>query len=164
MFSVSEAIEGDISHIREIAERTWWPSYSSILSPDQIRYMLDVLYAEETIRRQMVEGSQTYLILRDEEGPQGFASFGRRADAPDVVKLHKLYVLPQLQGKGYGMALIDAVRHRLREAGISVLDLNVNRHNLARAFYEKIGFKILREEDIPIGPYWMNDFVMRMEF
>lgn len=164
MFSVSEATEGDISHIRDIAERTWWPCYSSILSPDQIRYMLDVLYAEEAIRKQMVEGSQTYLLLRDDEGPQGFASFGRRADAPDVVKLHKLYVLPQCQGKGYGMALIDAVRHRLREAGISILDLNVNRYNPARRFYEKAGFKILREEDIAIGPYWMNDWVMRLEW
>jgi hypothetical protein len=26
-----------------------------------------------------------------------------------------------------------------------------------------MGFAIAYEEDIPIGPYWMNDFVMRKE-
>lgn len=163
MFSVSEASERDISPIRDIAEKTWWPSYSSILSADQIRYMLDVIYAEETIRRQMVEGTQTYLVLRDEHGPQGFASYGRRADTPGVAKLHKLYVLPQRHGKGYGLALIDDIRNRLLKSGIYILDLNVNRHNPARGFYENAGFRVLREEDVPIGPYWMNDFVMRLE-
>lgn len=164
MFTVSEATEYDISDIRDIAEKTWWPSYASILTPAQIRYMLDLLYAEEAIRRQMTEGTQTYLLLRDDDGPQGFASFSRRADAPGVVKLHKLYVLPQQQGKGYGRALIDNIKERLRKEGISTLDLNVNRHNPALRFYEKAGFKLLREEDIAIGPYWMNDFVMRLEW
>jgi hypothetical protein len=37
----------------------------------------------------------------------------------------------------------------------------VNRYNNAKSFYEKMGFAIVREEDIPIGPYWMNDYVMR---
>lgn len=164
MFSVSEATEPDISHIRDIAEKTWWPSYSSILSADQIRYMLDVIYAEETIRRQMVEGTQTYLLLRDEGGLQGFASFGRRDDTTGIMKLHKLYVLPQHHGKGYGMALIDAIKDRLLKSGIHIIDLNVNRYNPARRFYEKAGFTVTRQEDIPIGPYWMNDFVMRLEF
>jgi diamine N-acetyltransferase len=46
-------------------------------------------------------------------------------------------------------------------SNVSILDLNVNRHNPAKSFYEKIGFTVLREEDVPIGPYWMNDYVMR---
>jgi ribosomal protein S18 acetylase RimI-like enzyme len=40
--------------------------------------------------------------------------------------------------------------------------LNVNRNNEAKEFYKKLGFKIIREEDIPIGQYWMNDYVMRL--
>jgi ribosomal protein S18 acetylase RimI-like enzyme len=42
--------------------------------------------------------------------------------------------------------------------------LNVNRYNPAKDFYEKLGFKIILEEDIPIGQYWMNDYVMRLTF
>ena len=83
-------------------------------------------------------------------------------DTPGVAKLHKLYVLPEHHGSGYGMALIDDIRNRLLKSGIYILDLNVNRYNPARGFYEKAGFRVLREEDVPIGPYWMNDFVMRL--
>jgi ribosomal protein S18 acetylase RimI-like enzyme len=39
----------------------------------------------------------------------------------------------------------------------------VNRHNRALHFYEKQGFKIIREEDIDIGSgYFMNDYVMEL--
>ena len=43
-----------------------------------------------------------------------------------------------------------------------MLDLNVNRHNQAQEFYKKLGFKIIREEDVPVGQYFMNDYVMRL--
>ncbi|MBS1504124.1 MAG: GNAT family N-acetyltransferase, partial [Bacteroidetes bacterium] len=69
----------------------------------------------------------------------------------------------QTQGKGYGKILINEVAQRTRDAGKHRLDLNVNRYNKARTFYEKMGFTVAYEEDIPIGPYWMNDYVMRKE-
>jgi hypothetical protein len=37
----------------------------------------------------------------------------------------------------------------------------VNRNNPALHFYESLGFFMHHPVDIPIGPYWMNDFVMR---
>lgn len=49
----------------------------------------------------------------------------------------------------------------VKNLGAENLDLNVNRYNKARFFYEKVGFVIIKEEDIPMGEYWMNDFVMR---
>jgi len=45
--------------------------------------------------------------------------------------------------------------------GASSLQLNVNRNNNAKVFYEKIGFAVIKEEDIDIGNgYLMNDYVM----
>ena len=44
--------------------------------------------------------------------------------------------------------------------GVDTLQLNVNRNNQARKFYEACGYKIIKEEDIPFDNYWMNDFVM----
>ena len=34
-------------------------------------------------------------------------------------------------------------------------------HSQQAIFYEKMGFEIVAEEDIPIGDYFMNDYVMR---
>ena len=162
MFNISDATEKDIQAIIQIAEKTWWPTYSPFLSADQIRYMLNTIYSPEVLREVMTNGSQTFIVLHDERGPQGFASFGVRSEDQNIYKLHKIYVLPENQGKGYGKLLIDEVKKQIMKKNIYTLDLNVNRFNPACSFYKKMGFKVLREEDIPIGPYWMNDFVMRL--
>lgn len=164
MFNISEATEKDIPAIIEIAEKTWWPTYSAIISSEQIEYMLKAIYAPQILQEEMVNGSRIYLLLCDHGGIQGFASFGKRPDDPAVYKLHKLYVLPNNQARGYGRALIDEIKSRLLKDNIHILDVNVNRFNPARSFYEKSGFKLLREEDIPVGSYWMNDVVLRLEF
>lgn len=164
MFNISPATEEDIPAIVSLAEKTWWPTYSAILTPEQIRYMLDTIYAPDTLRSQISGGSQTYLVLYGGGELKAFASYSPRTDDSEVFKIHKLYVLPGNQGKGYGRELIETIKSRLIEKGIHKLDLNVNRYNPARHFYEKSGFRTIREEDIPIGPYWMNDFVMRLEF
>ena len=59
--------------------------------------------------------------------------------------------------------MINEVINNTIEAGKHTLDLNVNRYNKAKSFYEKMGFNVAYEEDIPIGKYWMNDYVMRIE-
>lgn len=157
-------IQADHSHtslIREIAEKCWWPAYGKILPEGQIRFMLDNLYAEKNIREQLESGSQTYLLGYESDKAVGFASFAPRVENPDIVKLHKLYILPEVWGSGWGSLLIKEVERMTVEEGKNTLELNVNRSNSAKNFYEKIGFSVVYEEDIPIGEFWMNDFVMR---
>jgi diamine N-acetyltransferase len=162
MVKILEATVAEIPVIQEIAEITWKATYIHILSREQLRFMLDTIYSPQELEKVMMEGAQKFLILKDNQGYQGFASFGARNEEPDVFKLHKIYILPQNQGKGYGSLLIDEIKRRLTIQGIRLLDLNVNRNNEAKEFYKKLGFKIIREEDIPIGQYWMNDYVMRL--
>jgi ribosomal protein S18 acetylase RimI-like enzyme len=163
MYAIKNVTIDEIPVVQSIAEKTWWPTYSKILEEKQIRYMLDAIYATDTLARQIEDGSQEFILLIDERGPQGFASFGVKPGDETVYKLNKIYVLPQNHGRGYGKLLVAEVKKRLTERGIKILDLNVNRFNPAKEFYEKLGFKIVKEEDVPIGPYWMNDFVMRLE-
>jgi GNAT superfamily N-acetyltransferase len=163
MVEIVEAGLPDIPVIAQIAENTWPHAYGSILSPEQLRYMLDAIYSQTILTEVMTEGSQKFLLLKDKDGYQGFASFGPRREDAVVYKLHKLYVLPTCQGKGYGKLLIDEVKKQVEARGSNTLDLNVNRFNPAREFYQKLGFKIIREEDVPIGPFWMNDYVMRCQ-
>lgn len=161
MYVIREADITDVDIIRRIADETWWPTYGPILTPEQIAYMLDVLYSEEKIHSQIVNREQTFLILVEDEQPVAFAAYSPREEDPEIYKLHKLYCLPQTQGKGYGKILINEVGNRVLAAGKNTLDLNVNRFNKARSFYEKMDFQVVYEEDIAIGSYWMNDFVMR---
>ena len=158
--SIKEATPKDIPLIVELAKATWEPTYRDILSKEQIDYMFGVIYTEEALFRQMQDG-QVFLILLEDAKPLGYASYSVKDDATKVYKLNKIYLLPELQGKGYGQKLLSAVEDKVREAGAFILDLNVNRYNKAKGFYERCGYAIHHEEDIAIGPYWMNDYVMR---
>ncbi|MBX0335269.1 GNAT family N-acetyltransferase [Pontibacter sp. HSC-14F20] len=159
-FSFREASLSDIPLIHQLARATWEPTYRAILSQEQIEYMFEVIYTYEALERQMQE-NQTFILLQDSLEPIGFAAYSLKDSADAVYKLNKLYLLPTRQGEGLGNLLLTAVEERVRKAGARYLDLNVNTYNKAKAFYERCGYQVLLEEDIPIGPYWMNDYVMR---
>jgi len=161
MYFIIKATPNDVETIRDIAEKTWRHTYSPILEKEQINYMLGEIYSVEKITSQLKHDTQIYLLLIEDEKPVAFAAYSPREEDSEIYKLHKLYCLPETQGKGYGKILINEVAAKTLDAGKHTLDLNVNRHNKAKSFYEKMGFEVAYEEDIPIGKYWMNDYVMR---
>ncbi len=161
MFTIRKATSADADQIVKLAHQTWWPTYSEILSTEQISYMLSAIYLSDKVADQIATQSQVYVILEEDGEPAAFASYSVREEDAEVYKLQKLYCHPKTQGKGYGKALINHVVDVVQQAGKKTLELNVNRGNNAKAFYEKMGFVVAYEEDIPIGPYWMNDYVMR---
>ncbi|MEJ8801384.1 GNAT family N-acetyltransferase [Pontibacter sp. H249] len=158
--SIKSATQADIPVIEALALATWSHTYSSILSEEQIDYMFGVIYTYEALQQQMQAG-QRFFILLEEERPVGFASYSEKDKIEKVFKLNKIYLLPACQGKGYGRILIRAVEEEVKKEGAAVLDLNVNRYNKAKEFYERCGYHVHQQEDIAIGPYWMNDYVMR---
>ncbi len=163
MLEIVNATTRDIPLIRDLAERTWWPTYSALLSKEQLSYMLKVIYSEESLRKVMDDNSQQFILLLENGVALGFAAYGPRPEDSSVFKLHKLYLLPETQGRGLGKKLLDEVKSRTIKSGRRILDLNVKRDNPAKSFYEKCGFTVVREEDIPFGPYLLEDYIMRIE-
>ncbi len=157
---ICNATVADIPSIIQVAAATWFPTYNSILSQEQTQYMYAQIYNPEALQKQMLLDAHHFLLLMDKGEPTGFASFSMLTDKPASFKLHKLYVLPSAHGKGFGKLLIDEVVRNVKEKKGMHLYLNVNRQNAALQFYIKYGFTVHREEDIPIGPYWMNDYVL----
>ena len=152
------AIQKDIPLIRELSHKIWPSAYGAILSAEQIDYMLKMMYSEESLLGQMKERHE-FIIVNDGQTPVGFASFSLVENG--IYKLHKLYVMPQNQGKGTGKFVITEILKAMLRKGGTALRLNVNRNNKAKDFYEKLGFVIINEEDIDIGNgYFMNDYVM----
>ena len=158
--SIRMASPADLELIRSLAVEIWPGTYRHILSDEQIRYMMGLFYGAESLRRQMTEQGHRFLLPEDDGRPVGFASYGEAADK-GIFRLHKIYVLPSMQGRGLGKKIVDHIIGAIKPLGASALQLNVNRYNPARQFYEKLGFVVIREEDIDIGKnFFMNDFVM----
>lgn len=151
----------DIPLIRELTFKIWPETYGAILSREQIDYMLEMMYSPASLEQQMLEQGHRFIIAYEYSQPLGFASYAHKENNSAAYKLHKIYVLPDLQGKGVGKKLIDHIIQSILPADAKTLELNVNRHNTAKTFYEKQGFEIVRTEDIAIGNgYFMNDYVM----
>lgn len=160
---IKKASFDDIALIREIGTITYWATYPAILGDEQVQYMLDKFYSPDAIARQMEEGHAFWIGFAGGV-PAAFTSFSQTYGAEPIWHLQKLYILPEMQGRGIGGKLLEMVADRCREAGAWRLQLNVNRYNKAKKFYEKLGFRVVREEDIPIGRgYFMNDFVMERD-
>jgi diamine N-acetyltransferase len=158
MLGIQRATNSDIPLIRELTFRIWPQTYAEILSQPQIDYMLEYMYSPASLQKQMNNGSQ-FIFVYDEEEPVGFAAYLSKGGG--IYKLDKIYILPSQQGKGTGRFVIDYIIAEVKKEGATALQLQVNRDNKAKSFYEKLGFVEIDYRDFDIGNgYFMNDYVM----
>jgi ribosomal protein S18 acetylase RimI-like enzyme len=162
---IEKAAIDDIPLIQEIADRTWRESFKAVISLQQIEYMLDRMYTREVLQWQMEEGNQVFLLVHEEEQCAGFASYELNANENHMTRLHKLFVLPELQQSGAGSILLDEVIGIAKEKKDEGIQLSVNRQNPAVNFYLSRGFEILEEDDISIGEgFVLKDYIMELIF
>jgi ribosomal protein S18 acetylase RimI-like enzyme len=159
MLTFHAAGPDDSAKLRALAERIWRASYVEMISAAQVGYMLDWMYSEETIRREMAEGV-VWEFARLDGGNAGFFSvtFGDGG----VAKLNKLYLLAELQGRGLGQQMLDRVFTIARSHGAREVRLQVNKMNRrAQHAYERYGFARVGEGVFEIGGgFVMDDFIM----
>ncbi|MBB6273533.1 ribosomal protein S18 acetylase RimI-like enzyme [Pedobacter cryoconitis] len=163
MITLRKAKEEDLTVIQRIGTITYGPTYTHLLGQEQVDFMLDKFYSIIALTKQMMEG-HTFLIAQEGDTDLAFVSYSLEEHGKhSIIKLHKLYVLPEAHGKGLGKLLINEVRNKGIESGAESLRLNVNRYNKAKDFYEKAGFIIKETVDIEIGNgFFMNDYVMAL--
>lgn len=157
-FNFINATEAHLPVVHKLAHSIWPAAFKNILAEEQITYMLEWMYSIPSLKQQMRAGHHFLLVKKEKY--YGYCSY-QHMDR--MTKLHKLYILPEMQGRGIGSALLSEVIKRAKEKGHAALQLNVNRFNKAVAFYQKSGFLVLRKEDHSIGNgFFMNDYVMEL--
>jgi GNAT superfamily N-acetyltransferase len=152
----------EVEEVSKLAHQIWPDTFRDILKPEQLHFMLEWMYNPQKLTSQLESGHQ-FFLLENEIGNIGFLGIQAFHPSSDQLKVHKLYILPSQQGKGYGKLMIEHALSVAESNGISTLTLNVNRFNKAVQFYESVGFYIAKVEDIDIGHgYLMEDYVMEM--
>ncbi len=155
----------DIPLLRRLADTAFRCTYAPLLSPAQIDYMMEWMYAPEVIERELREGFAWFVAERCADAlPAGYLSIERQE--ADLFHLQKIYVLPEFQGIGLGGWLFRAGVGEIRRMHPAPcrMELNVNRRNRALGFYEHMGMRRVREGDFPIGGgYFMNDYILALD-
>jgi ribosomal protein S18 acetylase RimI-like enzyme len=157
---ITGAREEHLQAIAELAGVIWREYYPSIITPEQIEYMLAKMYSIETLRAELQSGIRYHRLLINGE-LTGFASLDT-TEAAGTFKLHKLYVLPRYHGRGAGSVLLKTCEEEARRMGARRLSLNVNKCNTkAIAAYQRNGFTIVESVVNDIGNgFVMDDYVM----
>ncbi len=161
-----KATTDDCRTINSIAARIWAPTYSHLMSPEQLDYMFEMMYSTENLHSAMTEGGQSFLIFSDGEGRDvGYVSY-ETLPGHDFY-LQKIYLIPTLQGRGTGRRMLELLLSYLRglDPEARRIGLNVNRQNLkAIYFYLRNGFEIVSRRDHHIGNgYYMNDYILERD-
>ena len=150
--------------VQGLSREIWNKVYPSIISQEQIDYMLEMMYSKESLEKQMTEMDHHFFLLYSEGMPVGFASYSIKSNQePHTVRLNKLYLQPECHGMGFGKAMIDYVVKQSTILNASNIELNVNKQNPAVRFYKRQGFSIKSEMVLDIGNgYVMDDYIMTM--
>lgn len=165
MIEIREATKEDVSLIKLLAEEIFPVTFRSILSDDQIEYMMDMMYESSSIIKQMENGHHFAIIVDNmNRAAVGYTSYQLNYDMTNRTKIHKLYIKENYHRKGIGEKVLKFVMGVSSKFGNESLFLNVNKYNKqAINFYYKNNFKLIKKENIDIGSgYVMDDFVFEL--
>jgi GNAT superfamily N-acetyltransferase len=143
------AEEEHLPALAELAGVIWRACYPDLISPEQIEFMLERMYAPDTLRAEIHSRGIHFYRLLVAGRFSGFASIGP-TDAASVMKLHKLYLRP------------EHCEAEARRLGAGRLILAVNKRNArALAAYQRNGFSMVESVVTDIGAgFVMDDFIM----
>ena len=159
--SIVGATNADLAAVAELAGVIWRRHYPGIITHEQIDYMLGIGYSHAALSRFIEEEGAGLDLARLGARLVGFAAYYRMNGGSEL-KLDKLYVLQDFQGRGVGSRLIAKAEDAARAQGCAALILQVNKNNRqAIRTYEKNGFAIREAVAVDIGRgFVMDDYVM----
>ena len=143
-FLIREADFDDAAGIADVHVRSWRAAYRDILPAAYLDGMSDIRHAAmwADVLDQPDRIGVTLIAEAEKHGIIGFADCSRErgTTARDQGEITALYVLPDLQRRGVGLALVRAGARALAAGGMTQLGIWVLQENAAaRDFYAHIG-------------------------
>jgi ribosomal protein S18 acetylase RimI-like enzyme len=140
--------------LRQIRENDFifaWQLYELLMKPLTEELLPWKEGSQKDVIRKAVQDARTRIILVDDEK----AGWLQTDEADDHIYISQIYISPDLQGKGIGTLLIQNIIQQAKADG-KVLKLSVMKNNLAKAFYERLGFKVAAEDQFKCHMIWQS--------
>lgn len=153
--------EGDLTRLARLAKEIWHQHFITILTVDQIDYMVNKFQSLPAMTNQINQEGYEYYFIVSKGQEVGYT--GVKKDHSKLF-LSKLYLQKEHRGKGYASYTMEKLKEIAKSRNLSAIWLTVNRYNLDTiAIYKKMGFEVVRTQIVDIGEgYVMDDYVMEL--
>lgn len=157
----------DIETLCGLAKEIWTEHYASILSDEQVAYMVERFQSVPAVTDQLDKGYRYYFLRSAGESLAAGENGGFMGICPeeDGLFLSKLYVHREFRRRGLARAALSYLRELCRREGYPKIRLTVNKRNAGSiAAYRRMGFQTVKEQTVDIGHgFVMDDYVMELE-
>src|SRR5258707_10773311 len=106
MIQIREATSIDIPLIQELAQQVFYVTYIPLQPKEKVDYLYSLMYSESSLMEQMEKKNHKFLLSNDETGHLGYAAYETNYKSQGKTKIHKIYIMPNAQGKGVGKELV----------------------------------------------------------
>lgn len=156
---IRHAKNEDTEKIQEIAMETWIDAYSEIIPEKTIRKVVSDWYKIEDLNQQV--NDKIFYISKNEEEITGFIHASVRNGK---AHLHRLYILPEHQGKGLGSKLYEKAEKQIKGQKASKIQLEVlSQNKKGLKFYKKFGFEEKEQKEVKLKGKPLKEKVLTKE-
>lgn len=140
-FIIRQMEKKDIKQIQDVATQSWNSTYDGIIPPNIQENFLRVAYSDEMLQKRLKESFIFVAIIENEV--VGFADFSP-VNTQGQSELSAIYLYSNCQGKGIGTGLLQKGIQKLEGAKEVYVDVE-KENSIGRSFYERKGFKTIKE-------------------
>ncbi|MDR0783849.1 MAG: GNAT family N-acetyltransferase [Propionibacteriaceae bacterium] len=151
----------DVDTIAALAREIWTEHYVPITGQAQVDYMLQSFQSAPVITADLTERGHRYWLAEAAGVPIAYCAGVAEAEQ---LFLSKIYIHRSHRGLGLSRQFLGLLSQWCREAGLSRIELKVNKQNHSTiAAYKKLGFSTVRAAEFDIGNgFIQDDYIMAL--
>ncbi|UBH22491.1 GNAT family N-acetyltransferase [Macrococcus armenti] len=157
-YKIREMSVSDIPAVQNVAKLSWHDTYEGIIPCHIQENFLDIAYSTSMLEKRL---AMTHMYVAEYSGKvTGFANFSK-PDDQHISELTAIYILPDYQRLGIGLALLEygiSKLEQVRNIDVIVEKANIKGYN----FYKKLGFEVLDEFEEDFDGHMLKSIKMRL--
>lgn len=131
--------------LKSIALKTWKETYKDIFTEETIEEVVNDWYDEEDLKKQFED---PYFYIAKESGQ--LIGYIHATIEENVLKLHRLYILPDYWGQGIGTQLYEKITTEAKPNADKIKLEVLKQNKVGKNFYNSKGFRIQKIEDVEL--------------